>query len=92
MLFSEEVVSRGRFQLQIDPLDERVLPAWLPAVLRHVLRDLDDGLFGIGSRTTRGLGTVSVRSYELGGLRRSGDDRFSHMDDIFALFHEGAAA
>jgi CRISPR/Cas system CSM-associated protein Csm3 (group 7 of RAMP superfamily) len=58
-LFEDEVVVAGRFTLTIDALDGKIPPAGRRLVLQ-VLADLHDGLFGIGSRSTRGLGTVEL--------------------------------
>jgi hypothetical protein len=35
---------------------------WVRNLIWHVLRDIDDGLIGVGSRTTRGLGTLRLTS------------------------------
>jgi len=58
-LFDEEVVVSGRFELVLDALDAEIPPAGRRLVL-HVLADLHDGLVGIGSRGTRGLGTIEL--------------------------------
>lgn len=59
LLFSEEILTQGRFTVAVDALDGE--PAdWARALLLHVFADLHDGLVGIGSRTTRGLGTVAL--------------------------------
>ena len=57
-LFDEEVVVDGSFELRIDALTP--VPAWVKGLLLWVLRDLHDGLAGLGSRTTRGYGTVEL--------------------------------
>ena len=36
------------------------VPGWVHTALLHALRDLNDGLWGIGPRTSTGLGTVQV--------------------------------
>ncbi|MGH8897662.1 MAG: RAMP superfamily CRISPR-associated protein [Egibacteraceae bacterium] len=59
LLFSEEILTQGRFTVAVDALDGEP-PAWARALLLHVFADLHDGLVGIGSRTTRGLGTVAL--------------------------------
>lgn len=38
------------------------VPGWVTTALLHALRDLNDGLWGIGPRTSTGLGTVRVTS------------------------------
>jgi len=58
-LFEEEVVVSGRFDLVVDALDGGAHPAGRRLVLQ-VLADLHDGLCGIGSRSTRGLGTIEL--------------------------------
>jgi CRISPR/Cas system CSM-associated protein Csm3 (group 7 of RAMP superfamily) len=60
LLFTDEVVTAGRFRLRVyalEPLDDvdRLL-------IDTVLTDLHDGLVGIGGRTTAGLGTVRITS------------------------------
>ena len=59
LLFSTEALAGGNVVLlQIDALGE--IPPWVPNVIHHVLRDINDGLIGVGSRTTRGLGTLEL--------------------------------
>lgn len=58
LLYADEVLLAGEFDLIIDRLGE--IEPWMEVLLRWVLRDLHDGLVGIGSRTTRGLGTVEI--------------------------------
>ncbi|ROO59617.1 CRISPR/Cas system CSM-associated protein Csm3 (group 7 of RAMP superfamily) [Micromonospora sp. Llam0] len=70
LLFSSRPVVDGTLTLRIDSLDPDgrhgpvdavgPTPGWARTVLSHVLRDLDDGLIGIGSRVSRGLGGVRV--------------------------------
>ncbi|MGH8934098.1 MAG: RAMP superfamily CRISPR-associated protein [Egibacteraceae bacterium] len=59
LLFSEEVLASGRFAITVDRLAADT-PAWAETLLWHVLRDIDDGMVGFGSRTTRGYGTVRL--------------------------------
>ncbi|SDK57362.1 CRISPR/Cas system CSM-associated protein Csm3, group 7 of RAMP superfamily [Actinopolyspora mzabensis] len=76
LLYTDEVVTAGRFRLRIDelePLDEPE-PAGVSnsaatpenrtgtnrLLLEAALTDIHDGLVGIGGRTTAGCGTVSV--------------------------------
>lgn len=58
LLYTEEVVVAGRFRLRVEPL--RSPTAAESALLHAVVADLHEGLTGIGSATTRGLGTVRV--------------------------------
>lgn len=58
LLYTEEVAVAGRFRLRVEPL--RTPTPAEAALLNAVLADLHDGLVGIGSATTRGLGTVRV--------------------------------
>ena len=60
LLFQTEPLTAGRLHLRIDALDE--VPPWVRNLIRHVVRDIDDGLIGVGSRTTRGLGTLRLTS------------------------------
>ena len=58
-LFSEEVIVAGWFELVVDALGGDVAE-WERLLLLWVLRDIHDGYVGIGSRTTRGFGTVAL--------------------------------
>jgi CRISPR/Cas system CSM-associated protein Csm3 (group 7 of RAMP superfamily) len=58
LLFQTQPVTEGSLWLRIDKLGE--IPPWVRNLIRHVLRDIDDGLIGAGSRTTRGLGTLRL--------------------------------
>lgn len=58
LLFETMPVTAGRLRLQIDEL--KPASPWARNVIRHVLRDIDDGLIGVGSRTTRGVGTLRL--------------------------------
>jgi len=60
LLFQTEPLTAGRLHLRIDALGD-VAP-WVRNLIWHVLRDIDDGLIGVGSRTTRGLGTLRLTS------------------------------
>jgi CRISPR/Cas system CSM-associated protein Csm3 (group 7 of RAMP superfamily) len=59
-LFQTEPLTAGQLHLRIDTLDD-VAP-WVRNLIWHVLRDIDDSLIGVGSRTTRGLGTLRLTS------------------------------
>jgi CRISPR/Cas system CSM-associated protein Csm3 (group 7 of RAMP superfamily) len=65
LLFKTQPVGEGRVQLRIDKLGD--VPPWVRNAIQHVLRDIDDGLIGVGSRTTRGLGTLRLAE-QLGDL------------------------
>jgi CRISPR/Cas system CSM-associated protein Csm3 (group 7 of RAMP superfamily) len=60
LLFQTEPLTAGRLHLRIDALDD--VPPWARNLIWHVLRDIDDGLIGVGSRTARGLGTLRLTS------------------------------
>ena len=60
LLFQTQPVTAGRLHLRIDTLGD-VAP-WARNLIWHVLRDIDDSLMGVGSRTTRGLGTLRLTS------------------------------
>jgi hypothetical protein len=77
LLYTVAPVTGGRLTLRIDALDD--VPPWVRPAVLHVLRDLDDGLIGIGSRVTRGMGTLRLATdipppppVEVAGLSRSG--------------------
>jgi len=70
-LYTLDVVTDGVLRLRVDALD--VLAPGDVELLHAVLCDLDDGLVGIGARTTSGLGTVRV------------DDRDWRRPDLTAL-------
>lgn len=58
LLFETMPLTAGRLRLRIDQLGP--VEPWVRNAIRHVLRDIDDGLIGVGSRTTRGLGTLRL--------------------------------
>jgi len=63
LLFTDEVVDRGRFQVRVDRLggtDDQWKLA--EALLVLVAQDLHDGYVAIGGATTRGQGTVRLTS------------------------------
>jgi RAMP superfamily len=60
LLFQTEPLTAGQLPLRIDALDD-VAP-WVRNLIWHVIRDIDDGLIGVGSRSTRGLGTLRLTS------------------------------
>jgi hypothetical protein len=47
------------------------IPAWVVRAVLHAVRDLADGLVGVGGRTSTGLGTLASTQVELGGPWRS---------------------
>jgi CRISPR/Cas system CSM-associated protein Csm3 (group 7 of RAMP superfamily) len=58
LLFNRQVVEAGRFTLLIHELEP--VTAWERNLLLHVVRDLDDGLIGVGGGAQRGDGTVRL--------------------------------
>jgi CRISPR/Cas system CSM-associated protein Csm3 (group 7 of RAMP superfamily) len=58
LLFQTAPLAAGQLRLQIDTLG--YVEPWVRNLIWHVLRDIDDGLIGVGSRTTRGLGTLHL--------------------------------
>ncbi len=60
LLFASQPVTSGSLQLRIDALAP--VEDWVRTAIDHVLQDLHDGLIGIGSRTTRGMGTLRLAS------------------------------
>src|SRR5207302_8132833 len=58
LLFQTAPLAGGKLRLWIDALAD--VQPWVRNVIRHVLRDIDDGLIGVGSRVTRGLGTLRL--------------------------------
>jgi CRISPR/Cas system CSM-associated protein Csm3 (group 7 of RAMP superfamily) len=57
-LFQTAPVTSGRLTLHIDELQP--VDPWVRDAVWHVLHDLDDGLIGIGSRITLGMGTLRL--------------------------------
>lgn len=60
LLFQTQPLTTGRLRLRIDALQP--VEPWARNLIWHVLRDIEDGLIGMGSRTTRGLGTLHLAS------------------------------
>ncbi|MBT8225758.1 MAG: hypothetical protein HKP61_22370 [Dactylosporangium sp.] len=64
LLFQTQPLTAGRLTLRIDDLGPRgaegPIEEWVRTTIEHVLVDLHDGLIGIGSRTTRGMGTLRL--------------------------------
>jgi CRISPR/Cas system CSM-associated protein Csm3 (group 7 of RAMP superfamily) len=58
LLFQTQPVTAGTVRLRIEELAS--VEPWVWNVIAHVIRDIDDGLVGVGSRTTRGLGTLRL--------------------------------
>ena len=60
LLFQTTPIPAGGVHLRIDQL----APAspWVSNAILHVLRDIDDGLIGVGSKTTTGLGALRLTS------------------------------
>lgn len=59
LLFTEHNRQDVTMTLRITSSRDDV-PGWVHTALLHALRDLNDGLWGIGPRTSTGLGTVQV--------------------------------
>lgn len=59
LLYTDEVVTTGRFQLHVDLLGPELEPHE-QLLLDAVIADLDAGLVSIGARGTAGLGTVRI--------------------------------
>ncbi|MEO3747199.1 RAMP superfamily CRISPR-associated protein [Plantactinospora sp. B5E13] len=60
LFYQSAPVTAGRLRLRIDTLTD--VPPWVATVIQHVLRDLHDGLIGLGSHTSRGMGTLRLDS------------------------------
>lgn len=60
LLFTEEVVSTGRLTLTVHAAGPNPVPAPLVALLTLACHDIHHGRLGVGSATTRGLGTLRV--------------------------------
>lgn len=62
LLFETQPLTAGRLTLRVYDLGPRgaegPLDAWVRTAIEHVLLDLHDGLIGVGSRVTRGMGTL----------------------------------
>jgi CRISPR/Cas system CSM-associated protein Csm3 (group 7 of RAMP superfamily) len=57
-LFQTAPVTTGQLTLRIDQI--KPVDPWVHTAILHVLHDLDDGLIGIGSRVTRGMGSLRL--------------------------------
>ncbi len=74
-LFSERTVEDVRLHLRISEVSKsRPVAEWVHLALLHALRDLDDGLWGIGPRTAIGLGTVTIEQGFFRDLERLSTD------------------
>lgn len=58
LLFQSMPVTAGRLTLRIELLEP--VPEWVRTTILHTVRDLHDGLIGVGSRVTRGMGTLEL--------------------------------
>lgn len=67
LLFDDEVVTAGTFTLVVRRSDTRDLPGWAEPLLRWCIRDILDGLVGIGGLTSRGYGTVTAHGEDVIG-------------------------
>lgn len=82
LLFAEDVVPAGSLTLTLEERPGHALTGAARLLLLHVLRDLDDGLLGVGAGTTRGQGRVSVEGAlrdELAALAAVPSDISSHI-------------
>jgi CRISPR/Cas system CSM-associated protein Csm3 (group 7 of RAMP superfamily) len=59
LLFTDDVITAGTVRLTISALDD--IAGWQHDLLRHVIRDLHDGLIGVGGGAQRGQGTLQLR-------------------------------
>jgi CRISPR/Cas system CSM-associated protein Csm3 (group 7 of RAMP superfamily) len=63
LLFSDEIVAEGSVSLRVDVTGPASGARLTPAergLLLHVVRDLHDGLIGVGHATTRGYGSLRL--------------------------------
>lgn len=60
LLFSDEVVAEGTVTLRVDVSDQTALTPAERGLLLHAVRDLHDGLIGVGHATTRGYGSLRL--------------------------------
>ena len=58
LLYTDEVVLSGTLRLQVESIPHRPPPPWAHGLLLAAVRDIADGLIGLGGRTTRGYGTL----------------------------------
>jgi CRISPR/Cas system CSM-associated protein Csm3 (group 7 of RAMP superfamily) len=58
LLFTQQVIMSGQLTLTINGLDQ--IDHWEHNMLLHVVRDLDDGLIGVGGGAQRGQGTLRL--------------------------------
>lgn len=84
LLFSEEVAASGTIRLRVTIQAGAECPERLEDLLLWVVRDLDDGLVGLGGRTSRGLGTVRL----LDDAQRV---RLAALPPVLSLVGDGSA-
>jgi CRISPR/Cas system CSM-associated protein Csm3 (group 7 of RAMP superfamily) len=58
LLFTDDVVTSGRVRLTITSLG--TVADWERDLLLHIVRDIHDGLIGVGGGTQRGQGTLQL--------------------------------
>ncbi|MEU8305915.1 RAMP superfamily CRISPR-associated protein [Actinomadura sp. NPDC048955] len=63
LLFTRQIVAAGRLTLLIQALEP--VASWERNLLLHVVRDLHDGLIGIGGGAQRGDGTIRLSDQSL---------------------------
>lgn len=66
LLFTDDVVASGAVKLTIGALGQ--VAEWEQHLLLHVVRDLHDGLIGVGGGTQRGQGSLRLADASLGVL------------------------
>jgi CRISPR/Cas system CSM-associated protein Csm3 (group 7 of RAMP superfamily) len=72
LLFTDDVITAGTIRLTISALGD--IAEWERDLLRHVVRDLHDGLIGVGGGAQRGQGTLR--------LTRSSQDAITALTPI----------
>lgn len=79
LLYTDEVITHGTLHLRITPLHDTT-PSWARGLLLAAIRDIADGLVGIGAGTTRGHGTLQRTTPNGTPLPESVTD--SELDEI----------
>jgi CRISPR/Cas system CSM-associated protein Csm3 (group 7 of RAMP superfamily) len=80
LLFADEIITDARFTLTITTRNGAELQPAVRGLLLLAVRDLDDGLTGIGRATTRGYGTI-----------RLADTSRAYLDELDPCHEVGAA-
>jgi CRISPR/Cas system CSM-associated protein Csm3 (group 7 of RAMP superfamily) len=68
LLFTDEIITAGTVKLTIVALE--IIAGWQYDLIRHVVRDIHDGLIGVGGGVQRGQGTLrlTTASQEQAGI------------------------